>query len=643
MRTFAQQPMAIQQATPARSSIAGRAHFGQSGEMHSILHRQRTIGNRAAQPTSSGMTDDKEGDSTATAIGGFGHDFSRIPVHAATPIAAQLGGTTGTVLRRKCAACEAAANEEETDGIIRRQSDAPAGAAQHDLSGIPIGDGLSRPLGQPLGGDVRAMLEPGFGRSLADVRVRDDGAAARAADSLHARAFTVGSSIWFGAGEYRPDTSDGRRLLAHEVAHTVQQAGGPPVDAQAKLTIGRTDDPAERAADAAADAVLRGERASLPTGTAPAVRRQPRGGAPDCTATATSTSTATVKCGDREFRVTATPVTERRPATHITATPDIDGTDISLDVSICRGGTEVRIKPSVNLPEALRTAIGNAISSGSIGNVTVKPRAEITWLQSDQFDVSITGGPDVDVDTGRVTGGTVGGAIDTGKVKIGGNVILGPDGKPIGGGVTIGSSTRPKAPDCHDEHVVLQLSCESVTRTPGNPAVPGGDPKAVDEQLEIFFEYMTTRIREGELPSQGRLDELTAQGAHVVSIDGFASPEGPRKPGPGFIGNNQLSANRANAAETWLRRHAPELIPPSYSSSSTVGQGEIGPPDVNGREPAVPAQDVTYPSLRKATIHLTRTIPGTPGRPATPDTTKTDSVDCPDEVKRAARKVLRNP
>ena len=111
----------------------------------------------------------------------------------------------------------------------------------------------------------------------------------------------------------------------------------------------------------------------------------------------------------------------------------------------------------------------------------------------------------------------------------------------------------------------------------------------------------------------------------------------------GFIGNNKLSSTRADTAEAWLRQHAPQLIPPNYIRSSTVGQGEIGPPDVNGREPAVPAQDVTYPSLRKATIHLTRTIPGTPGQPATPDTTNTDSVDCPDDVQRAARKVLRNP
>jgi hypothetical protein len=578
---------------------------------------------------------------------------------ARAPVAAppELTG----VLRRKCSACESSRDEsadEESEGVVRRAPD--ASAPQHDVTGVPVDRGLLASPGQPLGNDVRALLEPGFGRSLADVRVRADAAAARAADALHARAFTIGSSIWFGAGEYRPDTGDGQRLLAHEVAHTVQQSGAPgasgasgtsgasgssgaPAAAQAKLTVGRADDPAERAADVAADTVLRGERSALPTGGAMMVRRQPKGGAPDCTATAIDARTATVKCGDREFRVTATPVTERRPATRISATPDIDATDISLDVSICRGGTEVRIKPSVNLPAALRTAIGNAISSGSIGNVTVKPRASITWLQSRQFDVSLTGGPDVDVGTGRVSGGTIGGAVDTGDVKFGGNVILGPDGKPIGGGITIGSSTKPKAVDCHDEHVVLQLSCESVKRTPGTPAVPPTAPQPVDEQLEIFFEYMSTKIREGESPSQGRLDELSAQGAHVVSIDGFASPEGPRQRGPGFIGNNRLSADRATTAEGWLRRHAPQLIPPSYSTRSTVGQGEIGPPDVGGREPQVPAQDVTYPSLRKATIHLTRTAPGTPGKPATDPTVKTDAVDCPDDVKRAARKVLRRP
>ena len=61
--------------------------------------------------------------------------------------------------------------------------------------------------------------------SLKDVRIFDTPASHRVARSLQARAFTVGSSIYFGKNEYRPDSTAGRRLLAHEVAHTVQQRG----------------------------------------------------------------------------------------------------------------------------------------------------------------------------------------------------------------------------------------------------------------------------------------------------------------------------------------------------------------------------------------------------------------------------------
>ena len=62
MRTFAQKPKALQQTTPAQSPIPGRAHFGQSGEVQSILHLQHTIGNRAVQRMLSGNTEDKKGD-----------------------------------------------------------------------------------------------------------------------------------------------------------------------------------------------------------------------------------------------------------------------------------------------------------------------------------------------------------------------------------------------------------------------------------------------------------------------------------------------------------------------------------------------------------------------------------------------------
>jgi Domain of unknown function (DUF4157) len=80
--------------------------------------------------------------------------------------------------------------------------------------------------GEPLPPDVRALMEPRFGESLADVRLLTDGAAAAAADSIQARAFTLGNRIGFAAGQYQPSTPDGQWLMAHEIAHVLQQQVG---------------------------------------------------------------------------------------------------------------------------------------------------------------------------------------------------------------------------------------------------------------------------------------------------------------------------------------------------------------------------------------------------------------------------------
>jgi hypothetical protein len=73
---------------------------------------------------------------------------------------------------------------------------------------------------------VRDDLEGHIGSDLGDVRLHDNRAAGEAAEALNARAFTVGQDIFFGPGQYDPDSSGGRHLIAHEVAHTVQQGGG---------------------------------------------------------------------------------------------------------------------------------------------------------------------------------------------------------------------------------------------------------------------------------------------------------------------------------------------------------------------------------------------------------------------------------
>ena len=80
--------------------------------------------------------------------------------------------------------------------------------------------------GRPLDSATRAYFEPRYGHSFADVRIHDDSLASRSAEALGARAYAVGRDIVFGATEYRPGSKRGDRLLAHELAHVVQQSNG---------------------------------------------------------------------------------------------------------------------------------------------------------------------------------------------------------------------------------------------------------------------------------------------------------------------------------------------------------------------------------------------------------------------------------
>jgi hypothetical protein len=80
--------------------------------------------------------------------------------------------------------------------------------------------------GQPLDSSVKARMEPAFGHDFSRVRVHNDSGAAQTSASLNARAFTLGPHVAFGAGEYRPGTIVGDALIAHELAHFVQQGEG---------------------------------------------------------------------------------------------------------------------------------------------------------------------------------------------------------------------------------------------------------------------------------------------------------------------------------------------------------------------------------------------------------------------------------
>lgn len=82
-------------------------------------------------------------------------------------------------------------------------------------------------LGSPLDSATRDYFEPRLGYDFSGVRLHTDDSAAEAARAVQARAYTVGRDIVFGHGEYAPDTFEGKRLLAHELTHTIQQHGSP--------------------------------------------------------------------------------------------------------------------------------------------------------------------------------------------------------------------------------------------------------------------------------------------------------------------------------------------------------------------------------------------------------------------------------
>jgi hypothetical protein len=190
---------------------------------------------------------------------------------ASRVIASETGTIAGTApiqIQRKCAACE---EEEE----IQRMSVGSAlyltGGEEESEQAPPVPDGEEEELhakerpgtipelpagldsrimemrggGRPLDDSVRSYFEPRLGHDFSHVRIHDGAAATDAADALQARAFAVGNDLIFATGEYSPNTSSGRYLLAHELTHVVQQgaaAAHQPAMVQ-RLPRGGNDDP----------------------------------------------------------------------------------------------------------------------------------------------------------------------------------------------------------------------------------------------------------------------------------------------------------------------------------------------------------------------------------------------------------------
>jgi outer membrane protein OmpA-like peptidoglycan-associated protein len=196
------------------------------GGIHPILQLQRTLGNRhvtelihAKRLTPQGtilglqrkLTVGEAGDQYEQEADRIADQVLRMPDPAQSSPGAERTPIRPPILQRLCPQCE-----DELQRHPSPQDDRPT-------SGLDTVAGTLRQGGHPLDAATRSYFEPRFGVDFSAVRIHTDTNAAASAQAVNALAYTVGRDVVFNSGQYAPQSDSGKRLLAHELTHVVQQ------------------------------------------------------------------------------------------------------------------------------------------------------------------------------------------------------------------------------------------------------------------------------------------------------------------------------------------------------------------------------------------------------------------------------------
>jgi hypothetical protein len=141
------------------------------------------------------------------------------------PLEREADQVAGAVIRARTTAGKAVG---PISRLVQRTNASAGKASGADTrTAPPLVESVLASAGRPLDPSARAFFEPRFGHDFGSVRIHADGSAAASARAVDAHAYTVGGHVVFGHGRYAPDRAEGRWLLAHELAHVVQQ--GPVI------------------------------------------------------------------------------------------------------------------------------------------------------------------------------------------------------------------------------------------------------------------------------------------------------------------------------------------------------------------------------------------------------------------------------
>jgi hypothetical protein len=255
MQDFAQKQDSLQPQTSPHVPEAGGKARAASHQPH-LMHLQHTIGNQAVlRLMRANAIGPHSHAGAATSFGpNLGHDFGRAPARPRSPAIVQTKLTVNSPgdvyeqeadnvseqvmrapepqLQRACACggtcddCQKKQSGQHPAPLQMKRSDASApGQTEAPPS---VHQALQSP-GQPLDSATRAFMEPRFGQDFSHVRVHAGEEDAHSADAIQARAYTAGSDVVFAGNQFSPTTTEGKKLLAHELTHVAQQAPGGTV------------------------------------------------------------------------------------------------------------------------------------------------------------------------------------------------------------------------------------------------------------------------------------------------------------------------------------------------------------------------------------------------------------------------------
>jgi Domain of unknown function (DUF4157) len=208
-------------------------------------------------------------------MAGLGASMSNIQTHKATPITT---ATPGVILQRKCSCGSTPGPTGECENCRKKREAKEQTVQRVAVDSSPVNEvpqivhEVLQSPGQPLDRETRNFMEPRFGYDFSSVRVHTNNRATESARAVNALAYTVGQNVVFARGHYSPHAPVGRHLLAHELAHVVQQRN-QGTSLQPFLSVASDNDASETQAKQIADAVTHDLRVPSPTTTSSTLQR----------------------------------------------------------------------------------------------------------------------------------------------------------------------------------------------------------------------------------------------------------------------------------------------------------------------------------------------------------------------------------